>query len=79
VVENEAPPGLVRILIEVIDAVGIEQRGTALDAVHFVTLVEQGFSQVGAVLAGHAGNQGNLLMGGHRGVIRQGIYDAWEG
>ena len=48
---------LVRILIQMIDAVGVEQRGPALDAVHFVALAEQKLGKVGAVLAGDAGDQ----------------------
>jgi hypothetical protein len=31
----------VRVLVEVVDAVGVEERRAALDAVHLVALVEQ--------------------------------------
>src|SRR5690606_5279562 len=41
VVEHEARVLFVRILIEMIDAIRIEQGGAALDAVNLVTLVEQ--------------------------------------
>jgi hypothetical protein len=47
----------VRILVEVVDAVGVEQRAAALDAVHLVALVEQELGEVGAVLAGDAGDE----------------------
>ena len=57
VVQDEPLLGFVRILVEVIDAVGVEQRRTALDAVHLVALLQQQFRQIGAVLAGDAGNQ----------------------
>ena len=57
VVQDEAPVLLVRVLVEVIDAVGIEQGGAALDAMHIVALVEEELGQIGAVLSGDAGNQ----------------------
>ena len=49
--------GLVRILIEMIDPVGVEGRGPPLDAVNDVALVEQEFGEIGAVLAGDAGDE----------------------
>jgi hypothetical protein len=36
---------------------GVEQRGAALDAVHLVALFQQELGQIGAVLAGDAGDQ----------------------
>jgi hypothetical protein len=57
VVQDEAPVLLVRILVQVVDAVGIEQRAAALDAVHLVVLVEQELGEIGAVLASDAGDQ----------------------
>ena len=47
----------VRVLVEVVDAVGVEQRSAALDAVHLVALFQQEFGQIGAVLAGDAGDE----------------------
>ena len=38
VVQDEALVVDVRILVEVVDAVGVEERGAALDAVHLVAL-----------------------------------------
>ena len=58
VVQDEAAVLLVRILVQVVDAIGVEQRGAALDAVDFVALVQQEFGEVGAVLAGDAGDEG---------------------
>jgi len=46
----------VQVLVQVVDAVGVEQAGAALDAVHLVALVQQQFGQVGAVLAGDEGD-----------------------
>jgi len=53
--QNQPPVGFVRILVEVIDAIGVEQRRAALDAVHLVAFLEQKFGKIGAVLAGNAG------------------------
>ena len=53
----ESHVSFVRIAIQVVDAVGIERRGTALDAVHLVAFREQELGEIGAVLAGDAGNQ----------------------
>ncbi len=60
VVQDEAAAGLVRVLVEVVDAVGVEERGAALDAVDFVALAQQEFGKIGAVLAGDAGDEGFL-------------------
>ena len=61
VVQDELAPGFVGVLVQVVDAVGVEQAGPALDAMHFVALVEQKFGQVGAVLPGDAGDQSHFL------------------
>ncbi len=57
VVQEEPHIRLVRIVVQMIDAVGVERRRAALDAVDDVALLQQKFGQIGAVLAGHAGNQ----------------------
>jgi len=57
IVQLEAGIFDVRILIDVIDALGVELRSPALDAMNFITLFQQKFRQVGTVLAGHAGDQ----------------------
>jgi hypothetical protein len=56
-VEDEAAFPLVRILVEMVDAGGIEQRRPALDPMNLVALLEQEFGQVGPVLAGDPGDQ----------------------
>ena len=56
VVQVEALVVDVRVLVEVVDAVGVEQRGAALDAVNLVALLEQELGEIGAVLAGDAGD-----------------------
>ena len=50
----------VRILVEMVDAVGVERGGAALDAVDLIALGEQELRQVGAILASDAGNKGFL-------------------
>ncbi len=52
VVKVQPHIALVGILVQVIDAIGVEKRGTALDAVDLVALVQQELGEVGAVLAG---------------------------
>src|SRR5678815_573787 len=56
----------VRILVQVVDALRVEERGAPLDAVDDVALLQQKLGEIGAVLAGDAGDQGNfgLLHGG---------------
>jgi hypothetical protein len=46
-----------RILVEVIDSLGVEERGAAFDAVDFVAFFEEEFGEVGAILAGDAGDE----------------------
>jgi hypothetical protein len=46
----------VRVVVEVLDALGVEGAGAADEAVHFVIFREQQLGQVRAVLAGDAGN-----------------------
>ena len=60
VVQEETRVVLVRIDVEVIDAAGVERRGAPLDAVHHVALGEQERREIGAVLAGHPGDQCDL-------------------
>ena len=49
----------VRILIEMIDARGVERGRPPLDAVHGVAEAKQIFGEIGAVLPGNAGDQRN--------------------
>jgi hypothetical protein len=47
----------VGILIEVIDTICVEERSTALNAMHNVATLQQKFGEVCAVLAGDASNE----------------------
>ena len=49
--------GVVRVLVEVVDALGVERRGPPLQPVHLIALLEQQFAQVGAVLPRNPGNE----------------------
>ena len=62
VVQDEAAIADVRVLVEVIDAVGVEERRPALDAVDDVALAEQQLGEVGAVLPGDAGDQSDFSL-----------------
>jgi hypothetical protein len=55
VVKNEVTVGLVRILVQVIDAVGIEQGSAPFDAVDNLAFIYEQFREVGPVLSGDAG------------------------
>ena len=70
VVQDEVAMRLVRVLVQVIHAIGIEQRRAPLDAVDLVALLQQEFGQIGAVLAGDASNQGALAHVVFRFLIR---------
>ncbi len=61
----QAQPGAgeMRIVVEVIDAVGIEQARPPHQAMHLIALGQQQLGQVGAVLAGDAGDQRALRHG----------------
>jgi ABC-type enterochelin transport system substrate-binding protein len=56
-VEFEAGVFDVRIFVDVIDALGVKEGGTAFDAVNFVAFFEEKFREVGTVLAGDAGDE----------------------
>jgi hypothetical protein len=60
VVQPEAGVFDVWVLVDVVDALGVEQAGAALDAVHDVAFFKQEFGQVAAVLAGDAGDEGDF-------------------
>src|ERR1700722_13397698 len=52
---------LVRILVQVIDSIGIERGCAALDAMNEVPLVEQEFGEIRAILSRNARDQRSLL------------------
>ena len=56
VVKEKAAARFVRILIEMIDPACVEGRRTPFHAMHGVTLGEQQFGEISAVLAGRAGD-----------------------
>ena len=41
-----------RMVIQMIDTLGVDRRGAPLDAMHLVALVDQEAGQVGAILTG---------------------------
>jgi hypothetical protein len=55
--EAEAAAVFVEIAIDAIQTVGIEAAGAPFESVDFIALPQQEFGQVGAVLAGDAGNE----------------------
>ena len=55
--QNKTTALLVRILIQMIDTIGIEQRRASFDTVNFVAFFEQELSQIRAVLSGDAGDE----------------------
>ena len=57
IVENEIAIAYVRVLVKMIYAIGIEQRGAALDPVYLVALGKQELGEVRAILAGNAGDE----------------------
>jgi len=59
---------VVAVAIEVIDALGVQQRGTALDAVHDIALRQQEIGEIGAILTGDPGNERDFT--GHMPTFR---------
>lgn len=64
---HEGLVGIVGVDVDVVDALGVEVGRSADKAVDFVAFVEQEFSEIRAVLAGDAGDQGDFA-GGLEGV-----------
>ena len=56
VVQEELHAVDVRVLVKMIDAVGVERTGAADDAVDLVALAEQEFGEIRPVLPGDTGN-----------------------
>ena len=57
VMHQERHVAVMRILVEMIDARGVEGGRAPLDAVHGIAEAEQIFGEISAVLPGHAGDQ----------------------
>ena len=56
VVEHELLLRHVRVLVDVIHPLGVEQRGAPFDAMYLIALVQQQSGQISAVLSGDAGD-----------------------
>ena len=67
VVQLEPSLGDMGILINVVDALGVERGGAPLDAVDNVAFFEQEFGEVGAILTGDAGDEGDFGLIGNSG------------
>ena len=50
-----------RVVVEVVDPVGVEQRGAPLDAMDLISLGQQELGQVRAVLSRDTGDERNFL------------------
>ena len=59
--QEESDALAVGVLVEMIDARGVERLGAPLDAVNDIALAEQQFGEISAVLAGGSGNQCNTI------------------
>src|SRR5579872_6237503 len=57
VVQDEPPSMLVRLLVEVIDAGSVKERGASLDAMHLISFAEKKLGEIGAVLSRDARDQ----------------------
>src|SRR5271165_2959025 len=60
VVQDEMAAGDVRIFVEMIDAIGVKERGAALYAMHLVTLLQQKLGEICSILSGNTGDEGLL-------------------
>ena len=60
VMQVERDALFVRIMNEMVDALGVERRRPAFHAVHHISFCQQKFRQVGAILAGDASDEGYL-------------------
>ena len=60
VVQEEPAPGDFGIVVDVVDARGVERTAAPDDAVDFVALFQQKFCKVRAVLAGDPGDESTL-------------------
>jgi hypothetical protein len=58
--QREVDTARVRIMIKMVDAIGIEEACPANDAVHFVSFAQQEGREISPVLTGDPGDQGSL-------------------
>jgi hypothetical protein len=57
VMQEQARAIHMRILVDVVDAAGVEAGGAADDAMNLIAFFQQQFGQIGTVLAGDAGDE----------------------
>jgi hypothetical protein len=55
--QDEVARGLMRILVQMVDALGVKRGSAAFQAVNFITFGEKEFRQVRSVLSGNPGDQ----------------------
>jgi hypothetical protein len=58
--QEETPVRDVRVLIQVVDPLGVEERGAPLDAVNGVPFVQEKLGKISAVLAGDSRDQSDF-------------------
>jgi len=51
----------VRIMVQMIDAIGVDERRAPLHPVHYIIFRQEKFGEQSAVLTRDAGNQGNFF------------------
>jgi hypothetical protein len=56
IVQEEAPFRDMRVLIQVVDALRVQQGTAPLDTVHLVSLGEEKLGKIGTILAGDTGD-----------------------
>jgi len=61
IMQKEPALFFVRILIEMVDPIGVEERGAPLDSVYHITFSEEKFGKVSSVLPGDACDQSNFF------------------
>jgi len=66
VVQHEAPVVDLRVLVEVVDPLRVEERSAAFDAVDHVPLLEQKLCEIRSVLPGNSGDQCHFSVLVHR-------------
>ena len=62
IVKREARMTDVRVLVQMIDPVRVEERRAPLDAVNPISLRKQQFGKIGAILSRNAGNERNFVV-----------------
>jgi hypothetical protein len=58
IMQGKAGVGRMRVLIDVVNAIGIKRAGAPDEAVDIISFAQQQFGEVGAVLSGNACDQG---------------------